>query len=243
MMGTVRKKRGICLVMLVLWVGMTALPRDVSAAVIKAGAIKDAITRYVERNMPWPAGTVRLIFPRGVSDGETEGKTVKLEVQSRPEEDYLGDTAFRVNFYAGGEIVKMELVSTRLELLRTVVETARALPKGKEIFADDIRVVKKWVNRIPRNVITSPEEVIGKVSKLGLGPGREISRYYIREHQLVKRGSLVNILYDDDYLHISTMGVSQENGIADEIIRVRNLASHRIISARVAGNGLVKVEF
>jgi flagella basal body P-ring formation protein FlgA len=130
-----------------------------------------------------------------------------------------------------------------MEVLKDFVVSARYLTKNKEIAADDVRVVKKWVKRLPPNVITAPADVVGKALTMNLQPDTEITRSSIKALLLVKKGSVVRILFDNGFLNVSTVGISEEDGVTDALIRVKNVSSNKTIYARVTSGSLVKVEF
>jgi len=130
-----------------------------------------------------------------------------------------------------------------MEALRDVVVSTKALKKDKVITAEDVRVIKKWVRRLPDKMATVPDEVIGKALMVNIRQNNEIARNIIKEPRLVKAGSAVRIMLDNGNFSIGTMGISQENGVAEALIRVKNASSQKIIYARVVGESLVKVEF
>ncbi len=231
------------ILLLIAWCGTMGLPEDAQGATIRAEEIKAAILLHVENNMPWTPGTVRLDFPGKVADVEVPGEQGKLEVQNRPDEDYIGDAVFSVKLYSGKVLYKEEKVRVVLEVLRDFVVSARFLTKNKSIAADDVRVLRKWVKRIPPNVLTSPADVMGKALTMNLPPNSEITRSNIKAPLLIKKGSVVRILFDNGYLNVTTVGISEEDGVTDALIRVKNVSSNKTIYARVASDSLVKIEF
>ncbi|HLA27716.1 MAG TPA: flagellar basal body P-ring formation chaperone FlgA [Syntrophales bacterium] len=230
-------------IILFLALAIPGMPHVVQAALIKAEAIKNLISDHVEKNMPWPPGAVRVDFPARIADVFLPAEKVNLEVQNRPDEDYIAETVFIVKFFSDGTLIKEEAVRVRLEVLTDVVVTVRALEKNKEIAAEDVKVLKKWVRRIPANGVTTPAEVIGKALTLNLGRNREITRNVIRPPILIKKGNRVRIVLDKENLNVTTIGVSEEDGEVEKVIRVKNSSSNKTIYARVTGNSLVKVEY
>lgn len=235
------------ILLLTLWCGALfatlGLPGNAQGASVKTEEIKAAIVRHVENNMPWAPGTVRVDFSGKLADVEVPGEPGKLDVQSRPDEDYIGDAVFSVKYYSGEVFHKEERVRVVMEVLRDCVVSARFLAKNTGIAADDVRVVKKWVKRLPTNVIASPADVIGKALTMNLQPDTEIIRSSIKALLMIKKGSVVRILFDNGFLNVSTVGISEEDGVTDALIRVKNVSSNKTIYARVASDSLVKVEF
>jgi len=213
------------------------------ATKIPAEDVKAAISAYVEKNHPWPSGNVRVNFQSKISDAVFPQDSVTLEVSSRPEEDFIENAAFTVGLYSGKSLLREMTVRVMLEVLTDIVVSNRALTRNCEITAEDVRVLKKWVRRIPANVVTMPSDVIGKVLTLNLNQNSEITKNILRTPLLIKRRSIVRIAIENDNLSVTTLGISEEDGVADKIIRVKNLSSNRTIYARVIGDSLVRVEY
>jgi flagella basal body P-ring formation protein FlgA len=210
---------------------------------IPAEDIKTTISDHVERNHPWPSGSVRIHILTRLSDIVLPQESVTLEVVNYPDEDYIGDATFTVKFSSEGNVVKEETVRVGMEVLTDVVVSKRELVKNREITAEDVYIQKKWLRRIPANVVTIPSDIVGKTLTFNVRPHSEITKNIIRTPLLIKRGNVVRIVFDNDSLSVTTMGVSEEDGAKDKVIRVKNLSSNRTIYARVAGDSLVRVEF
>ncbi len=241
-MDNVSGKR-IALSLLTLMVIAACFPHRAAAAIITEAKIKTAIVNYVESNMQRPQGTFRVECKTKLSDVVIPGEDITLEITARPDQDFVGDTAFRVKYYSGAKLVKETSLRVGMEALREVVVSTKTLKKDKVITAEDVRVIKKWVRRLPDKMATVPDEVIGKALMVNIRQNNEIARNIIKEPRLVKAGSAVRIMLDNGNFSIGTMGISQENGVAEALIRVKNASSQKIIYARVVGESLVKVEF
>ncbi len=219
------------------------VPCRAGAATVQAEAIKTAITRHVEKSMPWAPGAVRVAFLSKIAEVVLPQESIRLEVQNKEAEDFIGDTDFAVKYFSGDALLKEDRVRARLAVLLDVAISARPLVKNQQLAKEDIQVLKKWVHRIPENVVTDPEEIMGKALATNLRANVEITRNILKAPLVVKKGKMVRIILDYGSLSISTVGVSEEDGAAESVIRVKNLASNQVIYARVAGDSLVKVEF
>ena len=223
---------------------MTGFPaRSAAAGTITAPEIKGAIIHYVESSMHWPSGSLRIDDRAKINDVVIPGEDIRLEVAARPDQDFIGDTVLAVKYYSGRNLVKEETLRVMLEALKDVVVSTKALTKDKIITAEDVRIEKKWVRRLPEKLATVSDEVIGKVLMVNIRQNNEIARNVLKEPRLIKKGSAVRIILDNGDFSISTMGVSEENCIAESLIRVKNVSSNKIIYARVVGDSLVRVEF
>jgi flagellar basal body P-ring formation protein FlgA len=214
-----------------------------SSTKIPAEDIKTTISDHVERNHPWPSGSVRIHILTRLSDVVLPQESVTFEVVNYPDKDFIGDATFTVKYYSEGNVVKEETVRVGMEVLMDVVVSKRELVKNREVTAEDVYIQKKWLKRIPANIVTIPADIVGKTLTFNVHPHSEITKNNLRTLLLIKRGNVVRIVFDNDSLNVTTMGVSEEDGAKNKIIRVKNLSSNRTIYARVTGDSLVKVEF
>jgi flagella basal body P-ring formation protein FlgA len=230
------------LIGLVVGLGIIA-PEGAPAKTIPAQEIRALISDHVDKNMPWPAGTVRLTFPMSIADPLFTSETVRCAVESRPGESYIGDTSFMIKFYAGYLLLKQENVRVTLEVQKDVVVAAAHLVRNKAIAEADVTVEKRWLKRLPLNALNNTAEAIGKATVLNIRQDAEITRNMLKEPLLVKRGGMVRIMLEEGQLHITTIGVSEEDGIAAAVIKVKNVSSNKILYARVVGDSMVRVDF
>ena len=193
--------------------------------------------------MHWLPGTLRLDCKSRLSDLAVPGEQITMEITARPDQDFIGDTAFGLKYYTGKNLVKEETLRVTLEVLKDVVVSTKPLIKGKLIAAEDISITKKWVKRVPGQMATAPQEVIGKTLMINVKQNNEIAKNIIKEPILIKKGNAVRILLDNGDFIITTAGISEENGIAESLIRVKNVSSNKIIYARVVSESVVKVRF
>ena len=229
--------------LLMLLAVATCFPLKSLAGTIAVEEIKTALISYVENTMHWPADTLRLDCRSKISDVIIPGEQTRIEVTARPDQDFIGETAFRVRYYSGEKLVKEEPLRVALEVLKDVVVSTKALSKGTPITAGDVCVIKKWVKRLSGQMVTVPEEVIGKVLAVNIRQNNEIAKNIIKEPIVIKKGNAVQILLDNGDFSITTMGISEENGVAESLIRIKNVASNKIIFARVVSESVVKVQF
>jgi flagellar basal body P-ring formation protein FlgA len=213
--------------------------KDVGAEDKLAKAIKE----HIEKNMPWPADSVRIeLTSRPPAIDEGKGK-LSFKVESRPKEDYLGDTSFNVRIFQSSIFLKEETVRVRIEILREFVVSTNNLGRDAIITSNDISLQKKWVRSIPVNAISTLEEATGKMICVSIRPNTEITRNMLKEVMPVKRGKMVHIILDNGVMKITTMGLSEEDGAEGAIVKVRNITSSKIIYARVIGEAKVKIDF
>jgi flagella basal body P-ring formation protein FlgA len=90
-------------------------------------------------------------------------------------------------------------------------------------------------------VVPERAELVGKVARRTLLPGRPVPVIAVAEPDLVARGVPVEIVFQEGGLTILAQAMSLEAGQAGDMIRVRNLDSGLIVSAKVQPDGSVRV--
>ena len=106
---------------------------------------------------------------------------------------------------------------------------------GQLINKKDITWRKVRIKQQSFGVVGSMEQLLDHVAKRPLTAGRLIRMSDIRPQQLIKKGEFVTLHFKNKTMSLSTRGVSVEPGSRNQVIRVKNPRSNRIIEARVLG--------
>lgn len=212
------------------------------AATVPAGEIKAALVEYVEKNGNVPADRVRVTFLSKINDETFFVSPVSLKVSGRNGEDFIDYSSFRVSFYSGGSLLREKSVSVSIEVLTDVVVSARSLAKNTVISKKDLKVQSRWLKNVPENLVRL-SEATGRILTRSIGVNATITKNILGEPCLVKRGKVVRIVIDNDAIRVAVSGVSEEEGSLDQVIKVKNLSSNRIVYARVMDGDTVRVDF
>ncbi|MBV00138.1 MAG: flagella basal body P-ring formation protein FlgA, partial [Rhodospirillaceae bacterium] len=106
---------------------------------------------------------------------------------------------------------------------------------GQLINEKDIAWRKVRIKQQSFGIVGSMEQLLDHVSKRPLTAGRLIRLSDIRPQQLIKKGEFVTLHFKNKTMSLSTRGISVEPGSRNQVIRVKNPRSKRIIEARVLG--------
>lgn len=211
--------------------------------VIDQDKLNRAVGLHIEKNMPWMKGSMRFEILSALPQlAMPEGK-VTWKVESRGNEDYLGETNFVLKLYNNGVLFREEPIRARIEVLREFVISTKNMGRNHVVAAEDISLQKRWVRSIPLNSISDMNDVIGKSLCLSVRPNTEITGNMLKAVNAVTRGRIVQVILDSGAINITTMGMAEEDGVEGSFVRVRNISSNKIIYARVVGESKVKVDF
>ena len=92
-----------------------------------------------------------------------------------------------------------------------------------------------------KEAFSDPNDVIGTEAKTALYAGRIIKRNQLTAAASVQRNQIVEIVYKNNGLSMSTEGRALGRGAAGQRIRMMNLASKTSIFGTVEHNGSVRV--
>jgi flagella basal body P-ring formation protein FlgA len=91
-------------------------------------------------------------------------------------------------------------------------------------------------------VVASRDELVGKVARRTLLPGHLIARNMVGEPDLVHKGKIIPIRYEQGPLTITTSVLALQSGAINDMIQVRNIDSGKVIVATVAADGTMRVD-
>ncbi len=227
----------------VVQIGMALYAEASHATDMSNHSIHAAVQRYIETNMPWAPETVRVEFLSEEITSPAHHSNSTLRIEPAGNQDYIGDMSFLVRMYKGGGLIKTETVRTRIAVLRDIVVAARSLPAGTVLNDSDVKTIQRWVRRIHPQSLSPIESTTGKRLTTQLPLGAEILATMLKEIPLVRRGKVVRMVFNNGLMHIVTVGLSEEDGVAGNIVRVKNITSNKIIYARVLSDSVVGIEF
>lgn len=124
-----------------------------------------------------------------------------------------------------------------------IATAATFLARDTRIESRDVKLNRVWQTRAPRNAISTLDEVVGKTVRMDIKPNTAITRTMVKIIPVVKRRKPVKIVFKDDLMRITTIGISEQDGMLGDLVKVRNVSSRQMIYARVIGDAMVRVEF
>lgn len=123
----------------------------------------------------------------------------------------------------------------------TAVVPKQVIYPGETIAANQIDVVTVTNPNIAGGYARIAEEVVGRVAKRTLLPGRTIPVNGLREAFAIKRGANVRLTFSIGNMVISASGTPLTDAMVGDLIKVRNTDSGSIVSGTVMADGTVQV--
>ncbi len=118
----------------------------------------------------------------------------------------------------------------------------RIIYPGETVSADALAMAKVRKGKPTTTAFAhAPTELIGKVAKRTLLPGRFVPLASVRDAFLVQQGTSVQVMFIQDGLTISATAIMLEPGSAGDTVKVRNIDSGAVFPATVMADGTVRV--
>jgi len=92
-----------------------------------------------------------------------------------------------------------------------------------------------------KSVTMSKDDLIGKVARQTLLPGRPINNDAVRAPHTITQGQAATVVFQSGALMITATAVALQNGGTGDVVSVRNVDSGRIIKGTVGADGAVHV--
>lgn len=162
--------------------------------------------------------------------------------------DYPGggvSTAFtvRCQLSAHGESLGEFQVPLRAQLWRDVWVAEGRLDRGQSIDRSLVVAQKLDVLRERESLLAA--EVDPTIYNLAqsVAPGRPLTRRDVSERPVIHKGEVVDVVARQGAFAIRMKALALENGIARELIKMRNLESRKDFTAEVVNENQVEVHF
>lgn len=210
-------------------------------------AVLAAAVVCLKRQLPWSDESldVQLAQPLPRELQDAPASAVYL-AEWRSAGTPQGRVALRIVRQAAGQKgldVPVQFVVRHFE---EIVVTTRPIARGELIVAADLEVARRDVTQ-QAGYCTTSDSLVGRKAKRILPAGYLLKAADVEtpartsEPPLVKRRDRVKVIARSGALVIEMSGEAQQDGRAGDVIKVRNISSNAVISARVLTAGEVEV--
>jgi flagella basal body P-ring formation protein FlgA len=187
--------------------------------------LPDAEIRFVPSSLPLP-----FTLPMGDLTHQI--------LPSKP--GILGSSRFSIIFRVNDKVVKNMSIRGKVEALADVVVSVGPLKKKQILRPQHLTTTLMDIGSTA-NPVLDFDDLLGKKLKKSLRAGSPVLLSMVATLPVVQRGERVKIVINSGPLHLSATGIARSDGIKDQMIRVQNINSNKIVHCRVTAPGLVEV--
>ncbi len=168
--------------------------------------------------------------------------TGQLEIEVLPSKPgIIGSNRFSLIFKVDNKILKNISVRGKLKAIGDVVVLTRNVKRGAILQPDMIQIEKNDLSSL-RDPCTDLREVLGKKVLKSMRSGSILDISNIDFPPVIQKGQLVKILINHNGLKLTATGIATTNGKQDQVIRVQNTGSQKMVFCRVSAPGIVEVK-
>lgn len=144
---------------------------------------------------------------------------------------------FEVTVHISGENGQSETtkIKGRIHRLIEVPVLTENLRKGDIIRKHHIQYTMMRHDSLMQNYALNTEDVVGMTPRRSLIAERPIRISDVEKPRLINKGDMITMTLQNGPMSLSAKGRAMDAGAIDDVIRVMNTSSNRIIEARVNG--------
>lgn len=215
----------------------------VEARMLEASEVANAAVGEVYRQADIQLGDdrvqVRVIsLPEGIEVPEGE---VKLQVDLLYGLRYNSPTVARVVAMQETQKVGQAILRLDVRQYQMVVVAARMLPGKTLLQLGDLKQLRLETGRLPSGFLVDPAKAIGRQLQRPLRSGDILMDSMLVRPVAIRCGAAVTIQVRQGEILVSVAGEALQDGTIGQHIRVRNLVSKRIVTAKVIDEATVEV--
>ena len=134
-------------------------------------------------------------------------------------------------------------IPVKTRLIQKMLISQTTITRGEIISTDKIKLVEREITNQNQKHFSNIKDIIGRQARRTIRPDRIINSSMLQQAYLVHKKEPVLIFAQNQNIRVSMKGTALKNGHYNDIIRVRNNSSRKIIDAVVIKRGVVAVNF
>ena len=224
----------------VVWKGSPSISVTRESVTITSDKIQEIIDNYIAENIHrLPDAEISFIPDSLPLPFEIQTGSLSWDIiPSSP--GVIGSSRFSIIFKVDNKVRANFSVKGHTKALASVVTATRRLRYGDIITPDMVTIRERDISTVP-SYSRSTSEVIGSLVKRNIQEGSVIGPEQVKLPPVIEKGELVKIVVNHSGLVLTATGIAKSDGHIDEVIRVKNTDSNKLIYCRVQAPGLVEV--
>ncbi len=154
--------------------------------------------------------------------------------------DILESSAMTIIFKIDGRVRKNISVRGKVQALAEVVIARIPLRRGTIVTYDQVTLATRDISKISSPCFET-DQIVGKLVSSNIRSNGIIELTDINIPPIIHRGELVKIILKSGSFNLTATGIAKMDGKINDIIRVRNISSNKLVHCRVSGPGIVEV--
>jgi len=210
-------------------------------AAVGEAELKAALEKYLAAMEPYQSGRFELVSLNIAPPPLLAPGPVTFRFQPQGSSNPVNISGHFI-FNQNNRDVGRSRVTAQVDLSVPVLVAARALPRGRELAAEDLSLALLPYNQA-RGALNDPDQALGATLKTALAAGAPLRERSLAQSFLVRNGDIVILIARQGNLNVTTPGEAKADGALGDIITVMNQSSKKNVRGRIVGPGRVEVVF
>lgn len=222
------------------WKGSASVAVLRTGIKINAERILEFISNYLRtQSDSLPLAVIRFIpsshpLPFTLPDGELSCDVIP----SNP--GILNSSRFSLIFRVNDRVVKNMSIRGKIEARANIITTAIPVKKGTILAPRHLKETVMDISEL-KDPGFSVDEFLGKKITRSVRAGSPVQISMVESLPVIHRGEKVKIVIQSGSMLLTATGLAHSDGKIDDLIRVQNINSNKVVFGRVAGPGIVEV--
>lgn len=131
-------------------------------------------------------------------------------------------------------------IQVNVSAKRNHLAAVRALQVGSTLDASELVMVESDWSSLPDDVVTEPEQVLGRTLVRSIAAGTPLTLNLVRQTSVIRTGERVRVQLSGSNFVVAGEGQALQAGAAGEQIRIK-MGGGQVLNATVVRQGLVEV--
>jgi len=155
----------------------------------------------------------------------------------------IGQVLFQLTLKQDGRILRQMRLQAQVQVTYNMFKTNHSLKRGHVLEMNDVEITQVQSRKMLRNMVTDWDQLTGYQLTRNVEEGETLSTYMLKKVPLVKRGDRITLIAKRGSLKVTAPGVVRENGFKDQMVKVENIQSHKVVYGTVLDSRTIMVNF
>ncbi len=128
-------------------------------------------------------------------------------------------------------------ITINLRIDQPVLVAKKQIDRDVVLGNDNVSIEMRETTQMNDMAIMDPTQLIGRLAKVTIIPGRVVTPRLVALPPAVKRGQEAKIVFQNGSVKVTSDAVCREDGIVGQIITAKNLGNNRLVRVRVTEGG------
>jgi flagella basal body P-ring formation protein FlgA len=128
-------------------------------------------------------------------------------------------------------------ITINLRIDQPVLVAKKLIDRDAVLGSDNVSIEMRETTQMNDMAIMEPSQLMGRLAKVTIIPGRVVTPRLVALPPAVKRGQEAKIVFQNGSVKVTSDAVCREDGVVGQIITAKNLGNNRLVRVRVTEGG------